>query len=199
MQFCKVRGSESIVPLRLTLCPSEGNCGSRMIAMVRTLIVVLLASFLLVATRGHNTQRASDWEERRDQYRDAKIVEEDSWLQIDVNSPRPLDDVLAALASKHGWRLNYEDPQYGKADLVDGELAGCAFSARIPIRAEYPPDPEQVIPAVVEAYNRSGNSTRFELRTLNDEWFDVVPTAAAGGPETPILDTPMNFRCDRVC
>jgi hypothetical protein len=105
-----------------------------MVAMVRTLIVVLLASSLLVAMSGHNKQHASDWEEQRAQYRDAKIVEADSWLQIDVNSPGPLDDVLAALASKHGWRLNYEDPQYGKADLVDGELAGGAFSARIPIQ-----------------------------------------------------------------
>jgi hypothetical protein len=164
-----------------------------MIATVRILVVVLLASSFLVAMRGHNQQHASDWEERRAQYRDAKIVEADSWLQIDVNSPRPLDDVLATLASKHGWRLNYEDPQYGKADLVYGEIAGGAFSAKIPIRAEYPPDPEQVIPAVVAAYNISGNSTRFELRISKDEWFDVVPTAAAGGPQTPILDTPMNF------
>lgn len=143
--------------------------------------------------------------ERLARYRDTRIVESESLLEVSVNSPRPLDDVLTALAKKYGWRINYEEPHYRKADVVDVTapswlkehpggpfayaVAGGAFSAKIPLRDGHHPDAEQVIAAVVKAYNSSGNPGRFELRTSNDKWFDVVPTAAAEGPEKPILDT----------
>jgi hypothetical protein len=51
----------------------------------------------------------------------------------------------------------------------------------------------QILPALVEAYNHSGNPGRFELRSMNHESFDIVPTAAADGPQKPILDTVMSF------
>jgi hypothetical protein len=156
-------------------------------------------------SQGHALSRR----ERLASYRHAQIVETKSSLEITVNSPRPLDDVLTALAKKYGWRINYEDPHYRKADVVevtaaswlrqhpDGPyayaVAGGAFSVKIPLRAGCRPDPEQVIAAVVKAYNSSGNPGRFEVRASHDKWFDVVPTAAADGPEKPILDTLVGF------
>jgi hypothetical protein len=147
--------------------------------------------------------------ERLARYRDTRIVESESLLEVNVNSPRPLDDVLTALAKKYGWRINYEEPHYRKADVVDViapswlkehlggpfayAVAGGPFSAKIPLRDGHHPDAKQVIAAVVKAYNSSDNPGRFELRTSNDKWFDVVPTAAAEGPEKPILDTLVGF------
>jgi hypothetical protein len=97
------------------------------------------------------------------------------------------------------------NPHYRKTDVVEVTaaswlgrhpegpyayaVAGGAFSATIRLREGFRQDPEQVIAAVVKAYNGSGNPGRFEVRASNDKWFDVVPTAAAEGPEKPILDT----------
>jgi hypothetical protein len=72
-------------------------------------------------------------------------------------------------------------------------LAGGAFNVKIPTDGLFPLNPTQIISAVIKAYNASGNPGRFELRTTNSEWFDVVPTAAGDGPQKPILDTVMSF------
>lgn len=159
------------------------------------------------AQKGHVLSRA----ERLASYMLAQIVETKSSLEIAVNSPRPLDDVLIALAKKYGWRINYEDPRYPHADLVDDTdpswlerhpdeghvhvVGGGAFRANISLRVGDRPDAQQVIAAVVRAYNNSGNPGRFELRASNnnDNWLDVVPTAAADGPQKPILDALVGF------
>ena len=49
----------------------------------------------------------------------------------------------------------------------------------------------QILPALVEAYNRSGNPGRFELHTMNHVSFDIVPSS--DGPQTALLDTVMSF------
>jgi hypothetical protein len=72
-------------------------------------------------------------------------------------------------------------------------VAGGAFTARIAIDGYFPDDPMQILPALVEAYNHSGNPGRFELRRVNDRSFDVVPTGAADGRQIPLLDTVMSF------
>jgi hypothetical protein len=158
-----------------------------------------------------NSAHVKEWTERHARYlAEPKIRETASWLEITANDPRPLDSVLGALVRQHGWHINYEDPQYGKEDIIDDTapswlkehpngprayvVAGGAFYAKIAIDGYFPDDPMQVLPALVEAYNRSGNPGRFELRTTtNHEWFDVVPTAAGDGPQNPILDTMMSF------
>ena len=150
-----------------------------------------------------------EWTERNALYSQPRFVQSKSSLKVDVNSPTPLDDVLAALAMDHGWRINYEDPRYAKADLVDNTapswlrehpngdrvfvVAGGAFHSRIPLDGYFPDDPSQILPALVEAYNRSGNPGHFELRPINQNQFDVVPTATSDGPQKPILDTVMSF------
>jgi hypothetical protein len=164
---------------------------------------------MLAQDTSHNDQHVKDWTVRHAHYFEARFVHSESSLEIDVNSPRPLDDVLAVLARNHGWRINYEDPHYAKADLVDDTapswlrehpsgdriyvVAGGAFYAKIPVDAYFPVDPRQILPALVEAYNRSGNPGKFELRPENNESFDVVATAAGDGPQTPLLDTVMSF------
>ena len=72
-------------------------------------------------------------------------------------------------------------------------VKGGAFYAKIPIDGHIPDDPRQILPALVEAYNRSGNPGRFELRPISLDVFDVVPTPAAEDPQKPILDTVMSF------
>ncbi len=158
-----------------------------------------------------NSAHAKEWTERRARYlAEPNIEESESWLEINANDPRPLANVLDALALQHGWHINYEDPQYAKADILDDTapswllehpngphvyvVGGAAFSAKIAVDGRFPDDPMKILPALVEAYNRSGNPGHFELRTTtNHEWFAVVPTAAGDGPQTPILDTMMSF------
>jgi len=133
----------------------------------------------------------------------------DSQLEITVNAPRPLDDIAAALARQHAWRINYEDPRWGHADLVDATapswlaqhpnssrvfaVRGAAFRAVIPVDGYFPDDPIQVLPPLVQAYNESANPGKFELRSKGNGWFDIVAGATTDGPQTPLLDTIMNF------
>lgn len=116
---------------------------------------------------------------------------------------------MGALKHQHGWHIDYEDPRYGKGDIVDDTapswlqahpngpraygVGGGAFYAKIPVDGYFSDDPMQILPALVEAYNHGGNPGRFQLRRVNDESFDIVPTAAADGPQAPLLDTVMSF------
>jgi len=177
----------------------------------RSIFLSLLPLSLLLfqQTPDPNGAHIKEWTERHAQYSAPKITQTDSSLEITANDPRPLDSVLAALAHQHGWHINYEDPKYGKADLVDDTapswlqehpnggrvyaVVGGAFFAKIPIDGYFPYDPVQILPTLVEAYNRSGNPGRFALHTINHDSFDIVPTAAAGGPQAPLLDTVMSF------
>lgn len=186
--------------------------------VVRGFISIALLPLCLMIfgqTTDQDKAHVIEWKERHARYSGVRFVESESWLEITVNSPRPLGDVLSDLANNHVWHINYEDPHYGKADLVDDTapsrlrehpngdhvyaVAGGAFSVKIPVDGRFPDDPMQVIAVVVEAYNRSGNPGRFELRTTeNHDWFNVVPTAAADGPQEPILDTVMSFDAREV-
>jgi hypothetical protein len=178
----------------------------------RSIFLSLLPLCLLIfrQTPDPNSAHIKEWTERHRHYlAEPKIKETESWLEITANDPRPLDNVLGALEHQHGWHINYEDPRYGKADIVDATapswlkghpngpraygVAGGAFYVKIAVDGYFPDDPMQILPPLVEAYNRSGNPGRFELRRVNHESFDIVPTAAADGPQTPLLDTVMSF------
>jgi len=161
-------------------------------------------------TPEQNAAHIRAWTERHEQYMSVPRIEEtESFLDISANDPRPLDGVLAALAHQHGWHINYEDPQYGKSDIVDQTapswleqhpngpraygIAGGAFHVKVPIDGYFPDDPMQILPPLVEAYNRSGNPGRFQLRVVSKNSFDVIPTESGDGPQTPLLDTVMSF------
>lgn len=164
----------------------------------------------LPQTPEQNAAYVKAWTARHAQYLSQPRIEETEYvLEITANAPRPLDDVLAALAHQHDWHINYEDPKYGKADIVDQTapswlekhpngpraygVAGGAFHVKIPIDGYFPDDPMQILPPLVEAYNRSGNPGRFQLRVVSKTFFDVIPTGASDGPQTPLLDTVMSF------
>jgi hypothetical protein len=175
--------------------------------------VSLLALSLLVfqqSTMDPNAVQVKERTERHAHYlSEPKLTETNLQLEITANDPRPLENVLDALAHQHGWHINYEDPQYGKLDILDDTppsslnehpngprayvVAGGAFYAKISVDGYFPDSPTQVLPALVEAYNRSDNPGRFELRQINHGVFDVVPTGTAEGPQKPILDTLMRF------
>jgi len=176
-----------------------------------TFLPLLVLCFLIFRqTPEQNAADIKAWTERHAQYMsDPRIEETESFLEITANSPRPLDDILGALAHQHGWHINYEEPHHGKTEIVDNTapswleqhpdgcraygVAGGAFHVKIPIDGYFPVDPMQTLPPLVEAYNRSGNPGQFQLRVVSEKSFDVVPTGSSDGPQTPLLDTVMSF------
>lgn len=101
-------------------------------------------------TPEQNAAHIKAWAERHAQYMSQPRIEETEFsLEITANAPRPLDDVLAVLAHHHDWHINYEDPQFGKAEIVDQTapswlerhpngpraygVAGGAFHVKIPV------------------------------------------------------------------
>lgn len=181
--------------------------------MRSTSILLSLSPLCLLIFRqtpDQNSAHVKEWTERREGYfAEPKIKETEFWLEITANDSRPLDNVLGALKQQHGWHINYEDAQYGKSDIVDDTapswlqehpngpraygVAGGAFYAKIAVDGYFPEDPMQILSALVEAYNRSGNPGRFQLRVVSKNLFDVVPTASGDGPQIPLLDTVMSF------
>jgi hypothetical protein len=114
-------------------------------------------------TPQQNAEQIKAWTERHARYMSQPRIEEtESLLEITANAPRPLDDVLAALAHQHGWHINYEEPQYGKSDIVDSTapswleqhpngpraygIAGGAFHVKISIDGYFPDDAMQILP-----------------------------------------------------
>jgi hypothetical protein len=187
--------------------------------MIRRLIcfaVLALCSAATLESVAQTKEDATKWAERHRNYTDPKISESESGLRITVNAPRPLYQVLLALGARYDWRINYEDPRYGGTDVLDDTapswllqhpkgpyaygVAGGAFTADISLPGSSPyqlADPVQVLPLVVKAYNESGNPGRFELRKAADGAFALVGIAADGGPQSPVLDTLMNFDTSR--
>jgi hypothetical protein len=84
---------------------------------VKSIFFSLLVLWLLPfpQTQEQNAAHVKAWTERRAQYMSQPRMEETkSSLEITANAPRPLDDVLAALAHQHDWHINYEDPQFSE-------------------------------------------------------------------------------------
>lgn len=120
--------------------------------------LLMLCLLTFRQTPEQNARHIKAWTERHAQYMsEPRIEETESFMEITANAPRPLDGILAALAHQHGWHINYEDPQYGKSEIVhetapswleqhpNGRraygIAGGAFSVRIPIDGYFPDDP----------------------------------------------------------
>lgn len=89
---------------------------------IRSTFLPLLISCLVTfhQTPEENAVHIKAWTERHAQYMsEPRIDETEAFLEITDNAPRPLDDILATLEHQHGWHINYEDPLYGKSDIVD--------------------------------------------------------------------------------
>jgi hypothetical protein len=110
----------------------------------------------------------------------AELVEKGDTVQIVANSPRPLLQVLDALLQKYGWVVDYEDPQFTSApDLRQSPdkqtlPAGGRFVVEFPAR-----NPEEkILQSVLDAYNKSENPGKYELRKSADNHFAAVGTQA---------------------
>jgi hypothetical protein len=159
--------------------------------MKRALILTLLVGF-----QGHSQTTAPE-----QYWKQAKVSETNGNVQIQVNSPRPITQVLEALQEKYRWVVNYEDPQFTAAvDQVEqpgtnGKLilpTGGKFEVEFPAKS---PDEEKTLRSLVDSYNRSKNPGRFELRTANSLFY-IVGTGAhdnkgAIANQTVVLDLPV--------
>jgi hypothetical protein len=171
--------------------------------------MVPLCILLFGQNAEENGKHAARWNERHAQQLSDPIIDlKESELEITANSPRPLDSIVAALAKRNGWHINYEDPVYGDEDIVDDTapswlekypdgprawgVAGSAFHTKIQIKGELRDQSERVLSALVDDYNQSNNPGRFELRYEHGQ-LDVVPTGTASGRQLPLLDTEMSF------
>ena len=129
----------------------------------------------------------------------AEVTVDSGKTRIVANSPRPLEQALDALQQKYGWIINYEDPRYtSPVDLIDAPdqqkttrvPAGGSFSVEIADSAKTDSAKtdsdktvsakaeEKMLRAIIEAYNRSQNPGRFEIRTSAQGEVDVVGAAA---------------------
>jgi hypothetical protein len=134
---------------------------------------------------------------REKSYLDEAIISQTGdRVHIFANSPLPLLQVLDALDKKYWWKVSYEDPHYtSDLDLVENvdpeylkahpgaravAPAGGAFSVDFPSgpAPNKPPEEYSTLQIVIDAYNRSGNPGRFELRSDGKGNFDVVGVAA---------------------
>lgn len=108
-------------------------------------------------------------------------------VHVSANAPRPLEQTLNALQEKYGWQLSYEDPRYiFKLDLAEvSDVAlrlggptqvprGGLFNIKFAIPSNGLPDAEKTLHQIVDAYNRSDNPGRFELRSIGEKNFDLV-------------------------
>ncbi len=138
-------------------------------------------------------------------------------VHLAANDPRPLAQALDALQREYGWQVNYEDPQYiSRADLVEITNPSLARNSVSPSHVHYPSggafdleltttqaadtrlDQAATLRLLVDAYNRSSNPGRFDLRQNTEGKFDLVGTAAndpAGhmAQQKPILDFPITL------
>jgi hypothetical protein len=143
--------------------------------------------------------------------REATISESAGTVHVVANSPRPLAQTLEALQQKYGWVAGYEDPQFiSKLDLAAAEDPGSGVPksnppTRLPagglFNVDFPaasPDEAKTLQLVVDAYNRSDNPGRFELRTNKQGAFFVVGTQARDAtghlsPQRVVLDAPITL------
>jgi hypothetical protein len=138
-------------------------------------------------------------------------------VHLSANDPRPLAQALDALQREYGWLVNYEDPQYvSKLDLVEVTNPPQHRNAGSDTQVHYPsggvfnldfpngpaphssPDEPTTLRLLVDAYNRSDNPGRFELRKTAERRFDVVGTSAYDAmghisQQTILLDLPVTM------
>jgi hypothetical protein len=143
-------------------------------------------SLLVISQAASQTARES-----RSYLKQAAISETAGTVHIVANSPRPVAQTLDALQQKYGWVVGYEDPQFNsKLDLVEAEDAGgrppaTKVPSRIPAGGQFSVDfpastteEDKTLQIVVDAYNRSNNPGRFELRKSKQGTFSVVGVEA---------------------
>jgi hypothetical protein len=142
----------------------------------------------------------------------ANIERKDGQVSVLANSPRPLDQAVAAIRRQYGWIVDYEDPPYDSHDLVDDtdpgwreahpnakgvtRVAGGTFTTVFSLGSDMntlPPDRERVLDKVLADYETSGNPGVFTLTKEGADRYAVVGVGVkdSNGSEkkvAPILD-----------
>jgi hypothetical protein len=139
-------------------------------------------------------------------------------VHIHAAGSRPLLRAIDALQEKYGWLVNYEDAAYASAPVDDGtspsptnrrranvsDVGDSDFSVEFDAGAlpGGQREEEQVLTAVIDAYNEGKSKTRFMIRKEKNGTFDVIGIAAGdageeGSNPAPILDRPINFSVKR--
>jgi hypothetical protein len=126
------------------------------------------------------------------------------------NEPRPLRQAVESLADEYGWSVDYEDPIYSNADVVDRTdpafiashpgvkqhlVAGHKFESQFPETTNTGTsvtEEETALRKVVADYNQSGNPGKFTLLAEGGRRFAVVGQASGPSGAT-ILDTPISL------
>jgi hypothetical protein len=118
---------------------------------------------------------------------------------------------MDALQQTYGWQINYEDAQYqsppdykevpapqymtAKAGTTIRIPSGGNFQVTVPLKnsSDAAPDEQMILQTIVDAYNKSDNPGRFDIRKNLDGSFEVVGTSIRDGrtavKKQPLMDT----------
>jgi hypothetical protein len=149
-------------------------------------------------------------------YDEAQIEQNGDQVSIRAYAPRPLDQVVEGLRSHFLWDVDYEDPIYGEAELVDNtdprwrsehpgakgvtRVAGGTFVTTFTFpKAQGDTHLQQeavVLDKIVQAYNDTNNPGKFVVKREDDTRLAIVGISDTRGDgkrtlAAPILDTPI--------
>lgn len=110
--------------------------------------------------------------------------ENDGTLTIIANNPRPLWQALESIKRRYGWTVDYEDPLYGKEQMVSGPgairvLKGGAFTAHIrePINSTASEE-QRVLSDVVNQFNQQSD-IKYRVKVMSDYRYDISPVSGS--------------------
>lgn len=146
-------------------------------------------------------------------YDEAQMEQNGEQVSIRAYAPRPLDQVVEGLRAHFLWDVDYEDPIYGEAELVDNtdprwqsehpgargvtRVAGGVFLTTFTFPKEQGDTHLQqeaaVLNKIVQAYNETRNPGKFEVKNENKDRLAIVGISDTRGdgknkPFTPVLD-----------
>ncbi len=138
---------------------------------------------------------------------DGVVTHNGSTAKVQANEPRPLRQAVQSLSEEYGWTIDYEDPMYSDAEVIDRTdpawvashpgirqrlVAGHSFESVFPEVAktgDLATEKNNVLQKVVADYNRSGNPGQFTLVDEGAGRFAIV--GQTNGKTQAILDTPV--------
>jgi hypothetical protein len=145
----------------------------------------------------------------------ARITRTNGLATVASNDPRPLDQAIIAVREEYGLLVDYEDPIYTAADLVDDtdpawkethpgrpsvtRVRGNSFSSSYSeATVTFPASREEPLRKILSDYNQSGNPGQFKLVKENKSRFAVVPLLATPLDEVESLNAGLYTLADAV-
>jgi len=169
--------------------------------MKRKISLLLIVSFYTLALRARDSAH----------WLDGVVRHNRGTATIMTDDPRPLWQAVQALSEEYGWTIDYEDPLYSEADVVDRNDA--AFAASHPgikqhvvagghFEMSFAEDQnialsvteeKDVLQKLVTEYNKSNNPGKFTLIEEGGARFAVV---GVNGSPRAVMDTPIRIDSD---